>query len=87
MEASTSEASAEATPLRASRNPTRETNAARPPPTAVTMSTRIQEYRSAGRDIPVQTNPQHRGRSFHRSRNPGEERMGMSFNVKLITIS
>jgi hypothetical protein len=48
MEASNSEASAEATPLSAIQNPPHETNAARPLLAAVTVSMHIQEYRAAG---------------------------------------
>jgi hypothetical protein len=77
MEANNSEASAKATPLRANQNPPHETNAARPHPAAVTISTRIQEYRASGRGTQGRTNPQHTGRSFQRSRNSGKESIGI----------
>jgi hypothetical protein len=76
MEANNSEASAEATPLSASQNPPHKTNAAKPLPTAVTVSTRIQEYRAAGWGTHGRTNPQQMGRSFQRSRNSERESMG-----------
>ena len=76
MEANNSEVSVEATPLSASQNPPHETNAARPLPAAVTVSTRIQEYRAAGCGTQGRMNPQQMGRSFQRSRNSERESMG-----------
>jgi hypothetical protein len=76
MEANNSEASAEAPPLSASQNPPHKTNAAKPLPAAVTVSTRIQEYRAAGCGTQGRMNPQQMGRSFQRSRNLERESMG-----------
>jgi hypothetical protein len=81
MEANNSEVSAEATLLRANQNPPHEPNADRLVPAAVTVSTRIHEYRATGCGIQGRTNPQHKGRSFQRSKNSGRESIGIGLKM------